>query len=101
MIDRTRNHKPSRQIRYAVVGLGHIAQVAVLPAFRHAGNSRLVALVSDDAVKRQKLGAKYKVSDTFRYRDYEASLRSGLIDAVYIALPNNLHKEFALRAARA
>ena len=28
---------PKRQIRYAVVGLGHIAQVAVLPAF---GNAR-------------------------------------------------------------
>ena len=29
---------PERKIRYAVVGLGHIAQVAVLPAFRGAGN---------------------------------------------------------------
>ena len=39
-------------IRYAVVGLGHIAQVAVLPAFAHARrNSRLTALVSDDATK--------------------------------------------------
>ena len=37
-------------IRYAVVGLGHIAQVAMLPAFAHAKrNSRLTALVSDDA----------------------------------------------------
>jgi glucose-fructose oxidoreductase len=101
MIDRAKNQKPSRKVRYAVVGLGHIAQIAVLPAFRHAGNSRLVALVSDDAVKRQKLGAKYKISDTFRYREYEACLRSGLIDAVYIALPNHLHKEFAVHAARA
>ena len=39
----------SRTVRYAVVGLGHIAQVAVLPAFAHARrNSRLAALVSDD-----------------------------------------------------
>jgi predicted dehydrogenase len=27
-----------KRIRYAVVGLGHIAQVAVLPAFEHASN---------------------------------------------------------------
>ena len=41
-----------RSIRYAVVGLGHIAQVAVLPAFAHARrNSELVAVVSDDAAK--------------------------------------------------
>ena len=40
---------PRRQIRYAVVGLGHIAQVAVLPAFGNARrNSRLAAIVSMD-----------------------------------------------------
>jgi len=36
----------SRKIRYAVVGLGHISQVAMLPGFQHAENSELVALVS-------------------------------------------------------
>ena len=42
----------SRVVRYAIVGLGHIAQVAVLPAFAHARrNSRLAALVSDDQTK--------------------------------------------------
>ena len=35
-----------RRIGYAVAGLGHIAQTAVLPAFAHAKNSRLVALIS-------------------------------------------------------
>jgi len=45
-----------------VVGLGHIAQVAVLPAFAHAQrNSRLVALVSGDDSKRDKLAKKYGV----------------------------------------
>lgn len=39
----------SGKIRYAVVGLGYIAQVAVLPAFQHAKkNSELVALISED-----------------------------------------------------
>lgn len=42
-----------RRIRYAVVGLGHIAQEAILPAFAGTGgNSELAALVSGDAVKR-------------------------------------------------
>jgi hypothetical protein len=44
--------KNSGKIRYAVVGLGHIAQVAVLPAFAHArSNSQLTALVSTKAKK--------------------------------------------------
>jgi predicted dehydrogenase len=51
--------KSSRKIRYAVVGLGHLAQVAVLPAFKSAKNSQLVALVSGDAEKRKKLGKQY------------------------------------------
>jgi len=49
------------RVRYAVVGLGHIAQVAVLPAFENARNSELLALVSNDPEKLEKLGTKYKL----------------------------------------
>ncbi len=91
-----------RHVRYAVVGIGHIAQVAVLPAFGNARrNSRLAALVSGDAVKREALSRRYEVPKTCGYEDYDALLRSGDIDAVYIALPNNLHCDYAVRAARA
>lgn len=96
--------KPAKQdkIRYAVVGLGHIAQEAVLPAFENARkNSRLVALVSDDPVKLQKLGRKYEVDRLYSYEQYDECLHSGEIDAVFIALPNHLHAEYTIRAARA
>src|SRR5919206_1361059 len=89
------------KIRYAVVGLGHIAQAAVLPAFAHAENSELAALVSDDPEKLAKLGRKYKVKNRFSYAEYDDCLNSGLVDAVYIALPNHLHREYSERAARA
>ena len=91
-----------RKVRYAVVGLGHIAQVAVLPAFAHtAKNSELVALVSDDAEKLKKLGRKYGVKNLRGYEAYDELLAGGEIDAVYIALPNNLHRDYTVRAARA
>src|SRR3954471_7514378 len=91
-----------RQIRYAVVGLGHIAQVAVLPAFANPRrNSRLAALVSGDDVKLKALSQKYPGDRTCSYEQYDELLKSGDIDAVYIALPNSLHCDFALRAARA
>jgi predicted dehydrogenase len=89
------------KVRYAVVGLGHIAQVAVLPAFDHAENSELAALVSSDSEKLEQLGHKYKVNQRFSYDEYEQCLHSGLVDAVYIALPNHLHREYSERAARA
>lgn len=89
-----------RQIRYAVVGLGHIAQVAVLPAFAHASrNSRLTALVSDDAKKQKELSRRYKIDLVYSYDQYEDCLRSGEIDAVYIALPNSMHADYSVRAA--
>lgn len=88
-------------VRYAVVGLGHIAQAAVLPAFKHARNSELVALVSGDRRKLQQLGRRYRVKHLCGYDDADALFRDGVVDAVYIALPNDMHREWTLRAARA
>src|SRR5678815_3731943 len=95
MVDRRRG-----PIRYAIVGLGHIAQVAMLPAFAHARrNSRVTALVSDDPTKLRALSKKYRVPSVFSYDEYDRCLEQ--VDAVYIALPNSLHADYAIRAARA
>jgi predicted dehydrogenase len=92
----------SKSVRYAVIGLGHIAQAAVLPAFKHAQrNSVLAALVSGEQKKLKALGARHGVSRLCSYDDVDELFASGEIDAVYIALPNNMHKEFTIRAARA
>jgi predicted dehydrogenase len=95
---RSRGSKSSNSIGYAVVGLGHIAQTAVLPAFVNARNSRLAALVSDDKKKRETLSRKYRVP-AFSYNDYEECLRRDDVDAVYIAVPNTMHAEYTVRAA--
>ncbi|HET7537693.1 MAG TPA: Gfo/Idh/MocA family oxidoreductase [Candidatus Didemnitutus sp.] len=92
---------PERKIRFAVVGLGHIAQVAVLPGFKHAKHAELVALVSGDAKKLKKLAKQYDVTRTYSYEEFDRCLADPTIDAVYIALPNDLHCDCALRAAAA
>src|ERR1700716_840495 len=89
--------KSNRKIRYAVIGLGHLAQVAVLPAFASARNSKLVALISEDPKKQSKLAKKYRVESVYSYDQYEECLSQG-VDAVYIVLPNHLHREFTVRA---
>ncbi len=87
---------------YAVVGVGYIAQAAVLPAFAHARrNSRLVALVSDDPKKRSAVARRFSVRHTFDYEQYSDCLARPDVDAVYIALPNALHRDYAVAAARA
>jgi predicted dehydrogenase len=90
----------AEKVRYAVIGLGHIAQVAVLPAFAHAENSELTALVSSDAEKLEKLARKYKVRGRYSYQEFDECLDSGAVDAVYVALPNHLHREYSERALR-
>lgn len=89
-------------VRYAVVGLGDIAQEAVLPAFANARpQAELAGLVSGDEAKLRRLGKKYGVESLWTYDEYDDCLASGEIDAVYIALPNTLHERYAVRAAAA
>src|SRR5919197_2702271 len=90
----------NKKIRYAVVGLGHIAQTAVLPAFKHAENSELAALVTGNPEKDRDLSERYKVK-AYTYDDLETALEKEKVDAVYIATPNILHREHTERAARA
>jgi predicted dehydrogenase len=89
-----------RRIRYAVIGAGNIAQVAVLPAFAHAGeNSELVAIISGDRDKREELTARYHLSHTGAYDELEEVLRGAGVEAAYIALPNHMHREYTERCA--
>ncbi len=86
----------------AIVGMGYIAQTAVLPAFaRIRRYARIGALVSDDLQKLTALRRRYKAWQTYSYDEYDECLASGGIDAVYIALPNEQHRDFAVRAAQA
>jgi predicted dehydrogenase len=94
-----RSKQSGTKIRSAVVGLGHLSQVAVLPAFRFVQNSELVAIVFSDAEKRRKLGKKYRVEHLYTYDEYEQAL--SVVDAVNIVVPNHLHRDYAVRAAKA
>jgi glucose-fructose oxidoreductase len=90
----------NKKIRYAVVGLGSLAQEAVLPAFQHAENSELAAHGSGDGEKREELGRRYGCP-VYSYEQFEECLASDKVDAAYIVLPNHLHRQYAERAARA
>jgi glucose-fructose oxidoreductase len=90
----------NRKIRYAVVGLGHIAQTAVLPAFKHAENSQLAALVTGNPEKNYGLSERYGVN-AYTFDDLEEAFEKEHVNAVYIATPNVLHREHTERSARA
>jgi predicted dehydrogenase len=90
------------KVRFAVIGLGHIAQVAVLPAFAHARERcELVALVSSDEEKIAELSERYDVDHGGPYQELEAIFEAAGVNAAYIALPNTEHRRFTERCARA
>jgi predicted dehydrogenase len=91
----------SKRVGYAVVGLGSIAERAVLPAFRHSKKAALVALVSGDEKKAARLASKFGASDYYTYEDYSLCLNHPGVEAVFVATANGTHAEFTERAAAA
>lgn len=92
---------PAKTVRYAIVGLGDIAQEDMMPGVRHTGNSEITALITSDPVKAETLGKKYSVEATYSYEDYSKALGSGLFDAIYLSTPNWRHAEFIVPALQA
>lgn len=90
-----------KKVRYAVVGAGRISQEAFLPSVDQTGNSTIAAIVSGNQLKARKLAEFYGVEHVFGYEQYGELLSSGLADAIYLALPNSMHADYAIRAARA
>ncbi|MFV0246306.1 MAG: Gfo/Idh/MocA family protein [Qingshengfaniella sp.] len=88
-------------VRYAVVGAGWIAQEAFLPAMHQVPNARTAALVSGSPDTAETLARFHDIPRIVSYTDYDQLLAGDTIDAVYIALPNSLHADFAIRAAQA
>ena len=87
-----------KKVRYAVVGAGWISQAAFMPGVGHTGNSELTAIVTGDPRKAEALGQRYGITRAYHYDAYAAALDSGGFDAVYLALPNWQHRDFAIPA---
>ena len=85
-------------VRYAVVGAGWISQAAFLPGVAQSGNSVVTALVTGDEAKSTALADRYGIEHVHGYADYDQLLNSGDIDAIYLALPNDMHRQYALPA---
>jgi predicted dehydrogenase len=89
------------RLGYAVVGLGAISQQAVLPAFAHSEKARLVAVVSGDKNKAQRLAGEFHAKAHYAYSEYAQCLKNPEVQAVYIATPPGEHEKYTVQAARA
>jgi predicted dehydrogenase len=87
------------ELRWGVLSTADIGRGKVVPAFQKARRTRVVAVASRDAARAADFGAQLGISKS--YDSYEALLADPDVDAVYIPLPNHMHLEWTLAAARA
>ena len=90
-----------KQIGYAVVGTGDLARDAVLPAFAEAENARLSAIVGPDRDEAETLAREFRSAAAYPIDEFRQCLARDDVQAVYIALPNSLHSDYTVEAARA
>jgi len=90
-------------IGYCIVGLGRISLGHFMPGCLNSKKSRVVAVVSGHRDKAEQTAAKYKVdpASIYSYDNFDKIAENKAIDAVYIALPNSMHAEYTIRAAKA
>lgn len=88
-----------KKIRFGIVSCAGIAQKQFIPAMKLASNAEIAAVGSRNLEKSKEFAEKNGIPRFFG--SYEALLDSPDIDAVYIPLPNSMHKEWSIKAAAA
>jgi len=92
-----------RRLGWCIVGLGRISMGHFMPGVADSQSGRLTALVSGHREKAEKQAAMYNVPSPsiYSYENFDEIAQDKQIDAVYIALPNSMHAEYTIRAAKA
>lgn len=88
-----------RKLRWGVVGSAGIAKRAFIPAVHTSEWGVVTAIASRDLETAKKTAEELQIGNA--YGSYEALIADPQIDAVYIPLPNHLHREWTIRAAQA
>ena len=88
-----------QKLRWGILSTANIGRAAVIPAIQASQNGVVTAVASRDAQKGAEFAAKLGIPVS--YGSYEALLDDPEIDAVYIPLPNSMHYEWTIKAARA
>lgn len=101
---RTQGPLNKKKLGVALVGLGNLSEHQIAPALqRSTQHCELKALVSGHPAKAKRWAHKYGVpsKNIYNYQNFDAIRNNPDIDIVYIVLPNALHAEYTIRAAKA
>ena len=92
-----------RKLGVAVVGLGTLSTNQIAPALQKTTNCRLSAIVTGTPAKARTWSEKYGIPEKniYNYQTFDRIAENPEIDIVYVVLPNSMHAEYTIRAARA
>jgi len=95
--------KSEKKLGIALIGLGNYATNNLAPAFVNTQFCRLAGIVTGTPAKAEIWKKKYDIPEKniYNYQNFDEIAKNPDIDAVYVVLPNGLHHEFVLRAAKA
>ncbi|MEI3606490.1 Gfo/Idh/MocA family oxidoreductase [Pseudogracilibacillus sp. SE30717A] len=85
------------KVKWGVLSTAQIAQTELIPAFHRSNNAQVYAIASLSG-KAEKVAKQFGIPKA--YNSYEKLLEDPQIEAVYIPLPNHLHKEWVIKAAQ-
>ncbi|MGM0877567.1 MAG: Gfo/Idh/MocA family protein [Bacillota bacterium] len=88
-----------KKIRWGILGCAGIAKRSVIPGIQQSETGEVTAIASRGLDKAKQTAEQLNIP--MAYGSYEELLADPTIDAVYIPLPNHLHKEWTIRAAEA
>ena len=86
-------------LRWGILSTADIARKKVIPGIQKAERCEVVAIASRDAANARSVADELGIATA--HGSYEALLADDGVDAVYIPLPNHLHAEWTIAAARA
>lgn len=87
-----------KTIKWGILGTSFISHV-MAKAIQESPTSKLTAIGSRSLTTAKAFAEKFSIPKA--YDDYQQLLDDNDIDAVYIGLPNHLHKEWIIRCAKA
>jgi predicted dehydrogenase len=92
-----------KRLGFALVGLGSLSTNQIAPALQKTKNCRLAGIVTGTPAKEQIWTDKYNIprKNVYNYQNFDRIADNPDIDVVYVVLPNAMHGEYTIRAARA
>lgn len=92
-----------KKLGVALVGLGNYSTYQLAPALQQTANCYLAGIVTGTPEKALKWKEQYNIPDAniYNYETFDRIADNTSIDVVYVVLPNSMHHEFTIRAAKA